>query len=213
MNTKLIGLTGTIGAGKDTTYGFLNTASLRLLGVPATRIAFGDNVKKVCYAAFGGIEKYYYGTQEEKDKTEGLEFWAEKLGEPYSTYRRLAQTVGTEVFRNHVNHDFWVLAAENQLSKSINDSTLTIVTDVRFDNEAELIRSKGGIVVNVINTSLRPKVTEPNHNHVSEDGIMAELVDYTIVASNLAELQQSAGVLFEQFYTGAESASGNRISL
>ena len=50
-----------------------------------------------------------------------------------------------------------------------------IVRDCRFDNEAELIKSLGGTIIEVI----RPDI-EAVAEHDSENGINTELVDYQI---------------------------------
>ena len=62
------------------------------------------------------------------------------------TLREILQTIGTELFRDNVDPDFWVKRANMELEK-LKDRV--VMTDVRMENEASLIRNKGGTIVHV----------------------------------------------------------------
>lgn len=187
----LVGLTGRMGAGKDTVYKILSAKLKNKETIK--RLAFGDAVKKSAYAIFGGEKSKYFGTQE--DKNEKLPFWEDKLGEAYSTYRRIAQTFGTEICRNNIHKDIWVLALEPKIQELLKEGISVVVTDIRFDNEAKLIKSYGGLVVEVVNTN-------NNHAkdlHASEEGVSPNLIDLQMVAGSLYELDQSVETFLNEF--------------
>jgi hypothetical protein len=66
------------------------------------------------------------------------------------------QTLGTEWGRNTIHPDFWVIIAaqkiERLLGHSYRQGTIrlqAVIDDVRFGNEAEMIRAYGGTIVHI----------------------------------------------------------------
>lgn len=90
--------------------------------------------------------------------------------------RRLLQTLGTEWGRS-IDPDLWVKAANNSLNKLLRREypPLVVFTDVRFDNEAEYIRSLGGKIMQI-----RRDLAVFHDSHPSESGINSSLIDITI---------------------------------
>jgi hypothetical protein len=72
--------------------------------------------------------------------------------------RRLLQVFGTEVGRDMFGIDFWVNLVLNNI-----DSTNTVISDVRFKNEADAIRKAGGQIWRVNRENVNP-IT----GHISE---------------------------------------------
>ena len=72
------------------------------------------------------------------------EFWSEKFGYDFSP-RLALQLLGTEAGRDVFHKDLWIYALE----KRINNKRHVVITDTRFPNEIEWIRSKGGVIVQV----------------------------------------------------------------
>ena len=74
------------------------------------------------------------------------------------TPRRLMQTLGTEWGRNVLHPDFWVIVAaakvERQLGSTFKKSDRVplkmVFDDVRFANEAEMIRAYGGKIIRIV---------------------------------------------------------------
>jgi hypothetical protein len=99
------------------------------------------------------------------------------------TLRHAMQTLGTEWGRNLIGDDIWLRAARVQI-QTMQAARAPGITadDVRFSNEAELIREMGGIVIELV----RPGLTRMEH--VSEAGIRRELINATIEARNEEEL-------------------------
>jgi hypothetical protein len=91
----------------------------------------------------------------------------EDVVEPFGvTLRSLYQTLGTEWGRECVHPDVWLHVWKRQASGRVLDGTPVVVDDVRFPNEARLIKNMGGVMWRVT----RPGQPRPN-GHVSEGGL------------------------------------------
>jgi hypothetical protein len=91
--------------------------------------------------------------------------------------RQLLQTLGTDWGRNMVSPDIWTLVAYWRWEKAAADGCpLIVVPDVRFRNEAAMIRESGGEVWLVH----RPDVA-PVAAHVSEAGLPLSMIDRLVV--------------------------------
>ncbi len=179
---KIIAFTGEIGNGKSTAAERLSSF---YLPAEVRELGFADPLKRACLAVFGGELKNYYGTQAEK--AEPTKFWEEALGPNYSTYRKIMQTFGTEVMRNHVDKNIWIHSMGRSLERAREEGKeLVIITDLRYDNEATFVRQQGGAIIECINLSLPTKVETDTHS--SEQGILPELIDMQLAAKSLDEL-------------------------
>ena len=158
MNTyekiKLIGLVGAAGSGKDTV-----ADSLKDYGWE--KFAFAKTLKDMCIEFLGLSYDDAY-TQEGKMKFN--EFWG-------MTNREILQKVGTDAFRNGFHKDTWVKIAELKIQNLLNEGKKIIVTDCRFDNEAELIEKLGGIVMKVQRNNYDTNLTSSEMTHASEKGV------------------------------------------
>ena len=90
----------------------------------------------------------------------------------YPESRRILQFLGTEVVRE-VNPDHWVNKMRQKICINHPDKKF-VVSDVRFENEADVVRECGGIVVEII----RPGLSLPTDSHSSESGVCADWVIY-----------------------------------
>jgi hypothetical protein len=109
----------------------------------------------------------------------------EGLKERAPGVRVLLQRFGSDVGREMFGEDFWV----DQAFKGLGDESV-VFTDVRFPNEAEAIRGRGGVVWNVV----RPGVGVAN-GHVSESALGGFVFDATVV--NDGSLQDLEGKVLE----------------
>ena len=146
---KLIGIHGKKRAGKDTAGKIIQEQ----LGFKID--SFADPLRKFGLMTFGINE-------------ENREQLIESIG---VSGRQVLQLVGTEVGRN-INQNFWIeaLRFRNPSLENI------IITDVRFNNEAEFITSNGGKILKIVRPSL-----ESSDNHASEIPIDDKYVDSTII--------------------------------
>lgn len=127
MTGKLIGLAGHAGSGKDFVYDLLTTEFSDI-----QRVAFADEVRfEVEDALNGGMPLY--------------SVW----DKPYSDeVRALLQWWGTEYRRNQ-DEMYWVNKARATIEEALEWADLVVVTDMRFINEAALIKYLGGMTVEV----------------------------------------------------------------
>ena len=134
------------------------------------------------------ILDYLTTTKKELKNYEGLE-----LIKP--TPRFLLQFIGTNLFRNQLHPEIWVNSLMNEYklykeTKPFVNSTLKdeeypnwIITDMRFPNELEAVKNKGGISIRVnrfeqISESV--KVHGIGVPHPSETALDSATFDYTI---------------------------------
>jgi hypothetical protein len=95
--------------------------------------------------------------------------------------RRMAQTLGTEWGRA-LHPDFWLIVAEREMYSLGMHSNNFVFSDVRFENEADFIRRKGGLIIHV-----RSDIAPAVEAHVSEKGIATRLADYIVVNNGTIE--------------------------
>ena len=138
MSKQLIGICGLIGSGKDTVgevlvneYGF-------------TKLSFASTLKDVTAVLFDWDREMLEGTTPEtRAEREILDpFWSDKLRRDWSP-RIALQQMGTEIMRNHLHQDIWILTLENKIRKL----DKVVITDCRFPNEIDFVKKHGEIWV------------------------------------------------------------------
>lgn len=153
----LIGFTGAMGAGKDEA-----GVALRRLGFK--RFAFADALKDMLEVGLGLNHPQLHGSQREKNTPID---WLDGKTTP----RHLMQTLGTSWGRDTIARDLWIRVLERRLNQS---EDLAVVTDVRFENEAKMIRSAGGVIIHIERPPLSGKkpwwkrLSWPKRVHPSE---------------------------------------------
>ena len=142
----LIGLAGPARCGKDTVADFI-----MLSKYPFYRTAFAWALKEMLMQGLG--LKYDQVDGDQKD-----------IIDPFyeCTPRHMMQTLGTEWGRDLINPDIWLLVVKRKVEKALN----AVITDVRFDNEAEFIRKNNGVVVHIV------REVEKINDHASEAGVL-----------------------------------------
>ena len=168
----LIGLSGRARSGKDT------AAAHLVLRFDFYRYAFAKPLKDGLRAMFQLTHDHLEGELKERP-----------LPDVGRSPRELMQTLGTEWGRQMVHPDLWLLLAERAIlaAKAEGPGYLQmypgmVVSDVRFENEAALIRRLGGTVIHLI----RPEAPGVR-SHSSEQGIAVADGDLVIRNdSNLA---------------------------
>lgn len=128
--TVLIGLIGLKQSGKDTFADYL------VANHHFRKLAFAEPVKKLCQTMFLLSEEQLNDPvlKEKVDPRWGL------------SPRQMMQKVGTDMVRQMWDDDFWVKHMDMRLRKIVDK---VVVSDVRFPNEAQWIRDKGGLLVRI----------------------------------------------------------------
>ena len=74
------------------------------------------------------------------------------------------QFIGTDLFRNQLNANVWINIVIDKINN--NKDQKYVITDIRFDNEAEELIKLGTIIINIQrNTEI------VNNGHVSENSL------------------------------------------
>jgi len=152
MNKELIGLCGPKGVGKT-------TFATSLINEGGTIFSLADPLKQMLGTLIS--KRYLY-----EDKEIPIPGYPEHI-----TGRYLLQRVGTECFRK-MWPDIWVNYLMVRVERA---GGLCIVDDVRFPNEAEYIRSRGGQIWRLSRSGV-----VADDNHISEAGLPDHLVDKEI---------------------------------
>lgn len=166
----IIGLAGKKGSGKDTLgnyiinqYGFI-------------RYAFGDPVKEICRILFNFNNEQLYGSlKEEIDPRFGFA--------PRETFQKIGTDFGRNYFQTlfpQFDNNLWIDIFRRQYQ-----GQNVVITDIRFQNEVDTIRSLGGKVI-LIN-----KFNGYTDNHPSEQ----INVTYDYIINNNGSIQE----LWESF--------------
>ena len=146
---RLIGIAGPARAGKDTLASYL----LDNLSDDWSRSSFADPIKEMLRAI--GVDC--------SDDAKAV------VSDDYGvTPRHMMQTLGTEWGRQTIDNDIWVKAFAR-----LNAGKCVIVPDVRFENEAELVREHGVLIHLVGRGGIEG-------NHVSENAIAFKPGDIVI---------------------------------
>jgi len=206
----IVGITGKAGCGKSTLANYIADA-LRSAGYGRGRayrentcmriMSFADPIRDVAAAVFGSR----YETQESKAAID--EWWDIKFRTcsngtrqgPAVTGRRILQIIGTDCFRNKFHPDIWLYAMERRLPTD--PAVHVIIPDVRFDNEADWIRARGGRVVHLTRThgdALGAPV-DTTYSHLSEAGVRMKALDRACFASTLDGLRNIAGDIVKDY--------------
>ena len=175
----LIGLAGVARSGKDT------AADVLAMELGLYRHAFADPIKRMLEQVFGN--NFVDGDRERIDPISGV------------SYRKLMQTLGTEWGRS-IQPDLWTRVAkakwewvkETDLACRMcegSDWGGMVISDVRFDNEAEWIRSEGGIIVHIERDGVAPVGIE---GHASEAGMTKIHGDLVVENNSTLEAYRDA---------------------
>lgn len=174
----LIGLSGPAGCGKDTVARYLSNCGYHryTLAMPL----------KMGLEVMLGISLDVWDDRVRKEQV------IDWLGK---SPRQVAQTLGTEWGRQQVHPELWVklmLRKWDEVRRS--GSPRMVVTDVRFDNEAQAIKDAGGTVWRID----REKVASVAE-HVSEKGVNPALIEGSFKNSGTLDQLEARTIQWSSF--------------
>ncbi len=188
---EIIGITGKKRHGKDT------AAEAFVKHHGFFRVGFADALKRAALALdpivrFDGV--LWLRLQDVVDDI-GWESAKE-----ISEIRRILQRLGTEVVRDTVHPDGWLMAWQHQVDSFGNAGVENVVVpDVRFLNEAAYVRKLGGRIVRVV----RPDLPESGDGHASE--IEQDQIEADLTVVNEGSVESFQRRLLGAYYLGRES--------
>lgn len=115
------------------------------------------------------------------------------------TPRTMMQTLGTECIRNKIAADHWINLLRLKLEKLPQDARV-VISDIRFDNEAEFVRNKlNAILIRIDRHSALCSLDTRRHS--SEAGIAYKKPDIVITNNghNMADLKEEVARVLQQF--------------
>ena len=142
------------------------------------RVSFAAPLKRAVWTLLGdlGTSGYHFVYTDKEAIIPGLGVSA----------RHMMQTLGTEWGRACIHPDFWVMIARAETQRIMNDGGSVVIDDVRFPNEAAMIRDLGGELWRID----RPGVIYSG-DHSSEGGLEDITPDRVIVNDGtLAQLKE-----------------------
>lgn len=172
---KIIGFHGIAGAGKDTA-----AATIKEAEKNTDIFAFAGPLKEACKLLFNFSHEQMYDQILKEVYDERWE----------RSPREILQWLGTDILRTQINEDFFVMNMKQRIESS--EADYIIISDVRFDNEAEFIRSLGGKVIKIVRNmggeSKNDGKTTKHSEHITERGISPALIDAYV--ENNASIQE-----------------------
>lgn len=154
----VIGISGKKGHGKDTfadylvdKYGF-------------KKYTFGNLLKKTIKILFSMSDEQLYG--EKKEDVD--DFWG------YSS-RQLLQIIGTDLLRNQFDENIFTKSLYKKIIED--DYKKIVISDVRFENEKNMVESIGGIIYRINRNTIKN-----NDNHISEKAL--DHIEFKTIENN-----------------------------
>ena len=157
-----VALTGRAQSGKDTAATALELAGWK-------RAAFADPLKAMALSIDPIVEVHTHAGTSFLHLTKVVRAVGWDEAKRHGDVRRFLQRLGTNGVRDHLGRDVWVDATMARVEVP------TVFTDVRFPNEADAVRARGGIVVRIV----RREIADVP-GHVSESAMDGYAVDATI---------------------------------
>lgn len=157
-NPVYIGLTGRAGAGKDTVAVYLENAIYELLDKEAESFALASVLKNGVSATFNIPFKYMVDRKLKEQFAPGY----------FMSPREMMQRFGSAM-RKEFGNTVFINVLDAELNDALGMIDVAIITDIRYQNEAEWLLAKPDSVLIVID---RPGNTDGTiHQHESEKGI------------------------------------------
>jgi hypothetical protein len=195
----IIAFSGVKFAGKDT------AAEVLIRSYGFKRIGLADKLKDICSKVFGvprqdmdnpSLKEVPFETPMtitntnildllETISNDGFVFDLEKTtlevcknfyGKILTSIRDMLQTVGTDICRTFVQDDIWLAYVKNIVKTRV---VPIVITDARFKNERDYLKSLGAVLVLV----KRPELSNTS-SHISENQL-GEDHDYDVIVNNL----------------------------
>tara|TARA_A100001035_G_scaffold182011_1_gene144794 strand:- start:2490 stop:3101 length:612 start_codon:yes stop_codon:yes gene_type:complete len=135
----IIGMCGLIGTGKDT------VADILVNNYNFIKVSFADKLKDGVATVFSWDRNMLEGTTDESRtwREQKDEFWSRETNE-HITPRLVLQMFGTDCMRNGFYNGIWVSIVKQQIINNPNKNF--VIPDVRFPNEAKMIKEVNGEV-------------------------------------------------------------------
>ena len=165
---RLIGVSGKVGSGKDTTHELL-AGILEENGYTTTKISFASKLKDAATMLFDWDRERLESDFDYKEGDTLDDGSPDPACQALGMTRRVfMQRFGTEAMRDNIHRDFWVILVKLAIEKGeYDDYDIGFFTDMRFINEINLVKEKDGLLIQVNRKGDATTLTE-HTQHLSE---------------------------------------------
>jgi len=179
---KIIGFSGKATVGKTTTAVCLKKL-LSEEGIESKILSMAYPLKKAA-SVMTGLDMRFFTDSDKKDKVI-ISFGV--------TPREFMQKMATEFARDMIHHNFWIIRMKQSLHKFA-DIPIILIDDIRFENEAALVR-RNGVMVHLHRNVCR------NDTHKSEQPLTKYKYDLCIDSENHTA-EEVAAMVKEEVFNG-----------
>lgn len=181
----IVALSGLKGAGKDT------AAEVMVEEYGFRKIAFADALRQLLLVIDPEISfEDIWGVNCRRLSQLVAESGWDEVKRSYPEVRRLMQVTGTEGVRMLFGENAWVDILARKFPDLADYDTRYVITDCRFDNEVEFIRSHGGLLVWIDREGLT------SDGHASESDHIRDLASVVLYNSRtIDDLQDSVQIM------------------
>jgi len=156
----VFGISGVARSGKDTFASYLIN-KFQKKGFPSLRLSFADAVKKDMDGFLKENLNISAFTVKNKEK---------------EIIRPLLVCYATDVCRNKIHKNFWIDKIKPRVLSCVNEKVVSVIPDVRYENEAKWIKSLGGYIIHIERSGNKPA----NFEEKSNDPIVKKISDFKI---------------------------------
>jgi len=160
----IIGVVGKKGSGKDTLADYVIRSSTKKI----EKMSMASPIKDACRILFDLSEEQLHGSlKEDIDNRWGL------------SPRSMFQWLGTDVFRERFDLNFWIAHAEHRIRRIMDSHDMIIIPDIRFVNEAEMVMSfKNHMLIRVVRSDR--EADDPHKSETEMERIPTSWIDHVI---------------------------------
>ena len=184
---NIIGVAGYARTGKDT-FGSLLVKELSQIGLRATKLSLAYELKKDLDTFL--LDKFGISAFTEDTKEKEL-------------IRPFLVTYGTHL-RRKLDPDCWIKKIEPNVLSAMVQGVTPVITDVRFGNEADWVRSLGGVMIHIEREGFGPA----NHDEAENEPILIkksnQIVRWETLGNNVEEytsiVEKTLNNIFENEY-------------
>jgi len=149
VNIPLIfGIAGIARSGKDSLGKFL-VRKLKRAGMPAIQMGFADAGKKDLDNLLKKSIKISAFTKDDREK---------KIIRPFLVCYM------TDLCRK-IDPDFWIKKIKKRVENNKTNNIITVITDVRYINEANWIKENGGFLIHITRMGQKPACINEKYNN------------------------------------------------
>lgn len=154
---------------------------MTLIGISGKKRSGKDTVASILRSQYKGTSGVYgFATELKKEVSRACGVSAEYMDTYKEQFRPVYQWWGTEFRRKLFGEDYWIKKMAQALD-SMSNLGLVIVPDVRFRNEYDFIKQRGGRIIRTERASL---VLD---SHASETSLDDVVFDYVVRNDSIIE--------------------------